>query len=207
MAVLFITHDMGVVAEMADRVVVMWRGRKRGGRDDRRGLRSPPTSLHARAPGSRAAPRLPCAARPDRPSFPMWRSSPRRMGKPPTCRGRPPSARRHDKEVGRSGEPLLTVDRLTTRFHLKGGFFGRPRAAVHAVESVSFTLGTGETLALVGESGCGKSTTARSILRLQEPTSGRIIFNGRDITALPRSAMGPLAAAKCRWSFKTLTLH
>jgi glutathione transport system ATP-binding protein len=93
---------------------------------------------------------------------------------------------------GDGGAPLLEVERLTTRFVVGGGLLSRPKAAVHAVEQVSFRLAAGETLALVGESGCGKSTTARTILRLQEPTSGQIRFQGRDITELSRGAMGPL---------------
>jgi ABC-type oligopeptide transport system ATPase subunit len=84
------------------------------------------------------------------------------------------------------------VEGLTTRFPIGGGLFGRPRGAVHAVEGVSFELGRGETLALVGESGCGKSTTARTILRLQEPTRGQVRFAGRDITALDRRALEPV---------------
>ena len=73
---------------------------------------------------------------------------------------------------------------LTTRFAVKGGFFRRTVANVHAVEDLSFTLNRGRTLSLVGESGCGKSTAGRSILRLVEPLSGSVDLDGTDIMAL-----------------------
>ncbi len=79
-------------------------------------------------------------------------------------------------------EPLLSVRQLTKRFPIRGGFFGREVEAVHAVDGVSLDVAPGETLGLVGESGCGKSTTGRCILRLIEPTSGEIWFQGRDVT-------------------------
>ncbi len=88
---------------------------------------------------------------------------------------------------------LLTADHLTKRFPItKGIIFQKEIAAVHAVEDVSFSIRPGETLGLVGESGCGKSTTARLITKLLEATSGSVWFEGRDITKLDRRSMRPL---------------
>src|SRR6187455_3607980 len=81
-------------------------------------------------------------------------------------------------------DPLLRVRNLVKHFPVKGGIFAREVERVHAVDGVSFDLVSGETLGLVGESGCGKSTTGRCILRLIEPTSGEVWFEGKDVTAL-----------------------
>ena len=77
-------------------------------------------------------------------------------------------------------EPILVVKDLVKEFPVRGG------GKVHAVSGVSFDLAEGETLGLVGESGCGKSTTARCVLRLIEPTSGQVLFRGRDVLGLGR---------------------
>ena len=89
----------------------------------------------------------------------------------------------------RKREPILQVRNLKQYFPIRGGVLGRVRNHVKAVDDISFDVYPGETLSVVGESGCGKSTTGRCILRLQEPTDGQIIFEGEDITALPLREM------------------
>ncbi len=179
MAVLFITHDMGVVAEMAERVAVMRYGKivETGSAED--------IFHHPQHPYTQrllnAVPRLGAMRGRERPVRFIdvdENESP----------GDPAQAEERDT-VQTNAPPILEVDKLVTRFPITGGLLGRPKAAIHAVESVSFALQPGETLALVGESGCGKSTTARTILRLQEPTRGSVVFNGRDITKLGRRDM------------------
>ena len=85
--------------------------------------------------------------------------------------------------------PLVEVRNLITRFELKGGLLGRTTGRVHAVESVSFDIFPGETLALVGESGCGKSTVARSIMQLDKPQSGSIRYDGTELIGASKAAL------------------
>jgi oligopeptide transport system ATP-binding protein len=89
-------------------------------------------------------------------------------------------------------EPLLTVTELVKTYATKGGFLGGRARMVRAVDHVSFEVAAGETLGVVGESGCGKSTTGRCLLRLVEPTSGKIWFEGKDVTALDDRALRSL---------------
>ncbi|MCJ2024318.1 ABC transporter ATP-binding protein [Methylobacterium sp. J-067] len=173
MSVLFITHDMGVVAEIADRTVVMYRGR---------GVETGPTArifADPAEPYTRAllasVPRLGAMAGRTRPMrFPVIDR---------TTGVAEPTPETPDT-VKAAERPVLEVRDLTTRFDIRSGLLGRVTGRVHAVERVSFSLAAGETLALVGESGCGKSTTGRSILRLVEPLSGSVLLDGEDIATL-----------------------
>ena len=88
--------------------------------------------------------------------------------------------------------PLLEVRNLVKHFQVGGGLFGGRAGLVRAVDGVSFEIRRGETLGLVGESGCGKTTTGRCILQLERPTSGQILFEGRDLTTLDEDALRPI---------------
>jgi peptide/nickel transport system ATP-binding protein len=180
MAILFITHDMGVVAEVADRVLVMWRGNKVEEAPAATLFASPRANYTRSLVG--AVPRL---------GSMRGEAGPRKL-------------RVIDPVDGRMTEPgaalklpvaearLLRVEGLTTRFPITAGVLARVKARVHAVENVSFDLARGETLALVGESGCGKSTTGRSILRLVEPTAGTVRFEESEVLALSPGALKAL---------------
>lgn len=165
-AVMFITHDMAVVAQMADRVVVMFRGNKVEEGTVQEIFENPkhPYTKSLLA----AVPKLGEMTGTDLP-------------RPMRLLGRDGS---EVPPITGSDEVLLEVKNLTTRFEVKGGFFRQTVANVHAVEDVSFTVNKGQTLSLVGESGCGKSTAGRSILRLVEPLSGSVFLDGKNIMAL-----------------------
>ena len=92
-------------------------------------------------------------------------------------------------DVSANAEPLLQVEGLVKHFPIRRGFFGRARAAVRAVDGVSLALAAGETLGIVGESGCGKSTLGRLVLRLIEPSAGRVRFAGVDLGTLDAPAL------------------
>jgi len=184
MAVVFITHDMGVVAEIADRVVVMCRGEKVE-ENDVRSIFAAPAHPYTQSLLA-AVPRLGAMKGTDTPS---------RFGIAPSAEAKPDAIAEElqaASEIAQQRQPILKVTDLTTRFDVKSGIFGRVKQRVHAVERVSFDLYAGETLAIVGESGCGKSTTGRSLLRLVEISGGKVEFGGRNLAELPRSELREL---------------
>ncbi len=189
MGVIFITHDMGVVAEVADRVLVMYRGDKveEGGSDE---IFARPQHAYTRALLS-AVPRLGAMQGTDEPApFPLLKvDEAARVPNPAKLVDTPVAA---PSTVRRENGPVLKVRDLTTSFDITGGILGRVQKRVHAVEKVSFDLYPGETLSLVGESGCGKTTTGRSLLQLVKSKSGSIEFDGKNIGALRGSAMQTL---------------
>ena len=194
MAVIFITHDMGVVAEVADRVLVMYHGEAvEEGTCEQifHNPRHPYTqSLLA------AVPRLGSMRGTDEPApFPLLRiTDPEAeqlgtadMDETPVDMPEPVAS-----VPSVSDGPVLSVDNLITRFDVETGFWGKVKRRVHAVEQVSFNLYPGETLGLVGESGCGKSTIGRSLIGLETPRSGSIVFNGQELTQVSGSQLQKL---------------
>ncbi|MFP3522896.1 dipeptide ABC transporter ATP-binding protein [Pantoea sp. SIMBA_072] len=177
MGVIFITHDMGVVAEMADRVQVMYRGEV---------VENAPVAELFSAPQQpytqallAAVPKLgSMQGQPLPAKFPLLHSD--AVDDVP------------QDTVRRLQPPILQVRDLVTRFDIRGGLLNRVKSRVHAVEKVSFDLYAGETLALVGESGCGKSTTGRSLLKLVASQGGTLIFDGQRIDHLSGAALAHL---------------
>ena len=194
MAVIFITHDMGVVAAVADRVLVMYHGEAvEEGTCEQifHNPRHPYTqSLLA------AVPRLGSMRGTDEPApFPLLSiTDPEAeqlgtadMDETPVDMPEPAAS-----APSVSDGPVLSVDNLITRFDVETGFWGKVKRRVHAVEQVSFNLYPGETLGLVGESGCGKSTIGRSLIGLETPRSGSIVFNGQELTQVSGSQLQKL---------------
>jgi len=175
MGVIFITHDMGVVADIADRVLVMHQGHAVETGTVEQIFHAP---VHPYTKALLAAvPRLGAMNGSDLPRrFPLNTQD-------------LADQQEVEQDTVVPGKPILEVRDLVTRFPLRGGILNRVKREVHAVENVSFDLWPGETLALVGESGCGKSTTGRALLRLVESQEGSITFNGERIDTLPDSRL------------------
>ncbi|QGY31562.1 ABC transporter ATP-binding protein [Pantoea cypripedii] len=172
-AVLFITHDMGVVAEVSDRTLVMYQGDV---------VETGSTAAIFSAPAADYTRTLIATV----PQLGAMRGieGPRKFSDSHSSYAMPQL----------SAQPLLSVKNLTTRFSIHEGIFSRKTGAVHAVENISFDLMPGETLSLVGESGCGKSTTGRSLTRLTRAASGQIEFDGYDVLSL---SPGELRKLRC----------
>lgn len=183
MGMIFITHDLGVVAEIADDVAVMHNGEilESGTvRDILSHPKHPYTQglLACRPPMDVRLKRLPIVK-----EFldGQWQG-----GKEQILHDLQITAEERQAHLERlySHQPLLRVENLKTWYPLRKGVFGRVYDHVKAVDDVSLEVYEGETLGLVGESGCGKTTLGRSILRLAEPTEGKVWFDGVDVTAL-----------------------
>ena len=162
-SILFITHDMAVVAQIADRVVVMYHGEKVEEGNVNEVFNNPKKDYTKKLISS--VPKLGAM---------IGKKYPEPLKLDSTNKAK------SIKIVGTT-KPLLEVKNLVTRFPVTGGMFRKKIANLHAVEDVSFTINRGQTFSLVGESGCGKTTIARSVLRLEESESGEVFMDGVDI--------------------------
>ena len=193
-SVIFITHDLGVIAELADRVVVMYRGHivEQG---DVLSIFDQPQ--HPYTKGLLACrPRLESKFK-VLPTVSDYLDETEVDGQVELSEK--PNAAAHIESLQQVADPeidendlLLEVSGLQVHFPERAGFFSAPKRVVKAVDGISFTVPRGSTLGLVGESGCGKTTTGRAILNLVVPTEGSVQFDGREIAGLDAVAMLPL---------------
>ncbi|HET6244452.1 MAG: ABC transporter ATP-binding protein [Bacteroidetes bacterium] len=190
MGLLFITHDLGVIAELADRVLVMYKGKivEQGSVLD--------IFANPQHPYTKGL----LACRPPLNKRLKWLPTVSDFMKVDEVGNMSESAQTIDEVITKlvitdqqredkhkelyAQKPILQIKNLKTYFPISQGLFGKAKDFVKAVDDVSFDVYPGETLGLVGESGCGKTTLGRTILRLVEPTEGEIIFNGRNIVDL-----------------------
>ena len=195
MGILFITHDLGVIAELADKVVVMYKGKivEQGNvLDIFTNPQHPYTKglLACRPPLNRRLQWLPTVS--DFMTIDdagVMHETNKSVAEVTNSLVISPAetAKRHESLFKQ--EPVLEIKNLKTYFPINKGMFGKAKDYVRAVDDVSFEVYPGETLGLVGESGCGKTTLGRTILKLVEPTSGRIVFEGNDLTDLGTKEM------------------
>lgn len=196
-SILFITHDLGVVAEIADRVMVMYRGKivEQGSVEQIfHSPRHPYTKglLACRPPLDRQLKKLPVIA-----DF-MEEKNGKIVEKNTDVEAllkqleMPPFQNRFDPTVLEEKDPILQVKDLVTRFPGKKNFWGKAASWTYAVNKVNFNLYPGETLGLVGESGCGKTTLGRTILQLVRPASGEVIYRGQELNKMPEDELRKL---------------
>ncbi len=227
MGMLLITHDLGVVAQMAHRVGVMYAGEiieeapreaffssprhpytqklfaalpditRRGGRLETIDGQVP--ALTAMPSGCRFAERCPHAWERCRAEAPKWHQVGEQhrvrchlLAEPERLVASAPQALRETNSLATPDSALLTVDHLRVHFPIRRGVFQRTVGHVKAVDDVSFELARGRTLALVGESGCGKTTAGKAILQLIKPSAGSVQLAGRELTVLSRHELRPL---------------
>ena len=190
MGILFITHDLGVIAELADKVVVMYKGKivEQGSVwDIFNNPQHPYTKglLACRPPLDKRYTFLPTVSdfmqTDDKGNIVDNGVSVADFTKKLVISEK---TRIAIQKALLAKEPVLTIKNLKTYFPIKGGFFGGITGQVKAVDNVSFDVYPGETLGLVGESGCGKTTIGRTIIRLEEPTSGEMLYKGKDIAKM-----------------------
>ncbi|MCC7509756.1 MAG: ABC transporter ATP-binding protein [Planctomycetes bacterium] len=191
MAVLFITHDLGVVAEVTDKVAVMYRGKiVEYGRvlDIFANPHHPYTKglLACRPRLTTKAERLPTVED-------FVEAEKRGISLDPTdpnleIPGKKRPEKRREDFPGYDS-PLLRIEGLKTYFPIKKGVFRRTVGYVKAVDDVTLTVKKGRTIGLVGESGCGKTTLGRTVLRLVEPTEGRVFYGDREVTGMPAAEL------------------
>lgn len=183
MGVIFITHDLGVVAEVADRAVVMYKG-EIAEQDTVKKIFSDPTHpytkalLACRPVNHKRGERLPVVS-----DF---------LDAKPVTGNKEPGMIIPAADTSDQGSVLLSAENLSVWFTTKKTLLGKPVTYTKAVNDVSFEVYKGETLGLVGESGCGKTTLGRTLLRLIEPTAGKIIYNGVDLTSKKRDELHAL---------------
>jgi peptide/nickel transport system ATP-binding protein len=184
MGVIFISHDLGVVAEIADRIAVMYRG-EIVEENSTRNIFSDPQHpytkglLACRPVNHKRGERLPVVS-----DF--------LAGKKTDIENQEKQVKQDVSKDATVATPLVKVENLSVWFPARRTLFGKASEYIRAVDDVSFDIFNGETMGLVGQSGCGKTTLGRALLRLVEPTGGRILYNERDLTSIDKKELRAL---------------